>query len=244
MEKIMLILVLMGGPGTDPLSNRVAESIAEAGGARVKVVLGADAVAELEKRDLKDADLIANPTIGEQLTNHDPDLAVVRLERRNSGGDGVIESVVWAKGRTDRHVAIAGKNSDPTEGAVNGIMRMLGPVLPDEKSAATEGEDVKLAQLATKNEWQDLLDATLAIQAKSPRQFYYQILALCRLGKTTEAGGTLTAMRSAWPKHFLLASAEALVKPKEVPEEAPMTEDGNSLRDAAPVPDDGSNVLK
>ncbi len=233
----------MGGPDTDPLPQRLAESITDAGGTRVQVVIGAEAVTELAKQGIKDSDLVATPALGEQLTGQKPDLVIIRLERRNSGGDGVIESVVWSKGHVDRHVAIAGKSSDPTEGAVNGIMRMLGPVIPDETSAAAGPDDERLAQLVTQAEWAALVEASANAPAKTARHYYYHILGLSRLGKHEAAEAALAAMRAAWPGHFMIASAETLVAPKVIQQE-PVSDDADGLRDSAPAPDDGSNVLK
>ncbi len=240
----MLVLVLMGGPSDDPLPQRVADAISDAGGERVHVVIGAEAATELGKLGLKDIDLVTTPAMGEQLTAHQPEVVVIRLERRNAGGDGVIESTIWAKGHTDRHVAIAGKNTNPTEGAVNGILKMVGPSLPEDKTASADQKDESLAHLVAKSEWEGLRDAALAIPSKTPRQHYYLILALTRLGKPSEGAEALEAMRKAWPGHFLVSSAEALLKPTVIPPEVPDT--GDTLRDGepAPVPADESNVLK
>jgi hypothetical protein len=266
---ILLILVLLSSPGDEATAKAIAAELTALGQAKVHVVIGQDASALLEARGLKSSDMVGSPVIANHLTAADPDLAVIRIDRHTDGGDVIIETTVWIGGHKDGHVAIAGHGGDPTSSAIGGIIRALGPRLPSGPEVVSGVEDGKLAQIADKGDWQDLLVSLKDKTNKNPRQFYYLVLAQVRLGLKREAADTVAQMTKAHPKHFLVAAAASLLPslpPPEAPIPVPTTADkpadgtpaegtsaspepkpapdGNELRDAPTTKDDGGNVLK
>lgn len=253
MGPLLLVLVLFSDPSGEAAAKAVGEELGRLGGASVQVVVGPDAVAQLETRGVQERDLVISPAIASHLTESEPKLVVVRLERRASGGDEVVESRIWSLGKSENHVAIAGRGGDPLAGAITGIIQVIGPRLPTQPGAAPSNEDAEMAQLAQAREWQPLIERLVAKQAKDPRQFYYLVLAYSRLGQPDAARDALAAMRTAHAAHFLVRAAESLVpasaKPisdtPPPPRVAPKGDDGgNTLRDVPPTVDDGTNVLK
>lgn len=214
MVEMMMILVLFSGPD-QAAAERIAQSLAEAGGKRVHVVIGPAAAKELDARGVKDVDLVNSPDIGAQLTRKSSDLVVVRIEQRKSGGDGVLESTIWVHGRTDHHVSIAGKKGDPVDGTVKGVLGIVGPWLPDD-AGAVASSDAKLAQLVDTNDWQGLYDIVSVAKPQSARYGYYEVLALMHLSRSTDARATLERMRTAHPGHFLVDAAAALIDPEKI----------------------------
>ncbi len=221
MVEMMMILVLFSGPDK-AAAERIAQTLAEAGGKHVHVVLGADAAKELDARGVKDIDLVNSPDIGAQLTRKSSDLIVVRIEERKSGGDGVLESTVWVHGRTDHHVSIAGKKGDPVDGTVKGVLGIIGPFLPDDQGAIATS-DAKLAQLVDGSDWQGLFDVVSVAKPQSARYGYYEVMALMHLSRVEEAKASLERLRAAHAGHFLVDAAAALVEPEKIekPDSAP-----------------------
>lgn len=253
MGPLLLVLVLFSDPSGEAAAKAIAEELGRLGGATVQVVVGPDAVAQLESRGIKERDLVISPAIAGHLTESEPKLVLVRVERRVSGGDEVVESRIWSLGKSENHVAISGRGGDPLAGAITGIIQVIGPRLPTQPGSVPSNEDAEMAQLAQAREWQPLIDRLGAKPAKDPRQFYYLVLAHSRLGQPDAAREALAAMRTAHTSHFLVRAADSLVpssaKPlvDTPPVRRPTTagDDGsNTLRDTPATADDGTNVLK
>jgi hypothetical protein len=218
------------------------------------VVIGAEAIAQLTKRGVTESDLVVSPAIPRHLTAEDRDLVLIRLEKRVTAGDGVLESRVWSLGELDSHVAIAGNGGDPVASAVSGILQVIGPRLPTTPGEAVSSEDGRLAQFAADRDWHQLVDLLVPLATKAPRQWYYQVLGQVRLGRRDDATKSLAAFSQAHPNHFLIKAAEALLPEAHAQVEAtpgaPAAaapapgDDANSLRDAPAAKDDGGNTLK
>ena len=240
-------MILFSDPSGEAPAKAVSAELARIGGASVQVVVGADALKALEAKGVKESDLLSSPVIANHLTADDADLVVIRLDHRSAGGDEVLESRIWAGGRSDSHVAIAGKGGDPTSGALNGIIDTIGPRLPSAPGAADTAEDGQLSQLSERREWKTLLAGLADKPGKNPRQFYYLVEAQVHLGQLDDARKTLDAMAMAHPGHFLIKAATSLLPPpadSKPADPGKALPEGNELRDAPPVKDDGGNVLK
>ncbi|HEX3132872.1 MAG TPA: hypothetical protein VHX44_04730 [Planctomycetota bacterium] len=252
MSHLLLILVLFSDPSGEMSAQVVTEELARIGGKQVEVVMGAEAIKRLERLGMKTSDLVVSPTIANHLTASEKDLVIIRLDRRSSGGDEILESKVWSGGKADSHVSIAGKGGDPLAGSITGIIQVIGPRLPTSPDIAPNTEDAELATLAQGKEWKVLAERLDAKTEKDPRQLYYLILARAQLGQQDAAREALGAMRTAYPAHFLTRAAETLIPAARAPGETPagttrtpLDDGSNTLRDAPAVPkDDGSNVLR
>ena len=256
MEPLLLtILILLGDPSGEAIARQVSEELARRGGPRVAVVVGPEAVARLEAKGIKAADLLASPNIGAHLTAPAPagsegtapdPLVVVHLERREVGGDALVETRVWLDGRSDRHVAIVGKGGDPAGAVVHGVVGLLGHRLPGAAPIAAAGvDDAQLALLAERQQWLDLLGRLAGVAAKTPRQSYYEVLAYVRLGQRDAAVEALNRLRAEHPDHFLVAAAAEIIPPAASAGERPAEDDGSgTLRDGDAAVDDNSNTLK
>jgi hypothetical protein len=232
MTKLLLILVLFG-PSDKAVGDRVSAQVAALGGKSVRVLAGPEAAKELDARGTKDVDLLASPQIGESLTRKG-DVVVIRLENRRTGGDDVVETTMWARGHTERHVAITGNGRDAADGAVRGAVAMVGPLLPEAEDAASE--ESRLSQLAHVGEWEELLQLVAPFgppppKAKSPRRFYYEVLALVRLGRPERAEDAVGRMRYAYPDHFLTEAAAKLIPPRVSTSDKPAPEPAQPRRD-------------
>ena len=108
MNELLLVLILLSDPSARPAADAVAQRISDQAGTQVRVLIGAEALAELKKHDVTDADLAKQAPVGIALTSHDHKLAIVRLDREERGGNIVIESITWSLGHREQHVAIAG----------------------------------------------------------------------------------------------------------------------------------------
>jgi hypothetical protein len=254
MSNLLLILVLFSDPSGEAAAKSVAAELSRLGGASVQVQVGAEALKTLEQRGVRDGDLVLTPAIPRQLTASEPNLVVIRIECRSTGGDEVVESRIWSGGVVESHVAIAGQGGDPTASAINGIIQVVGPRLPSQPGVAPTAEEGRLAQLAAQQGWRDLLAILGPVAQKSPRQFYYLVLALVSLGEREQAEQNLEAMRKAHPDHFLIKAAAALmpvivappVEPAPAPTPAPAANDadGNTLRDGPAPKDERGNTLR
>lgn len=255
MSHLLLILVLFSDPSGEATAQIVTDELTRIGGKQVEVVMGAEAIKRLEAHGMKLHDLVVSPTVANHLTASEKSLVIIRLDRRSSGGDEVMESKVWSNGRVDSHVSIAGKGGDPLSGAISGIIQVIGPRLPTSPDIAPSPEDAELATLAETKEWKLLAERLEAKTEKDPRQLYYLVMARARLGQLDAAREVLTVMRTGHPAHFLTRAAETLIpagaaradaasSPKDGPKK-PADDDSNTLRDVPAVPaDDGSNVLR
>ena len=255
MDAILLtILILLGDPSGEPIAKQVGEELSRRGGTAVQVVVGADALAQLETRGIKAGDLLASPNIGAHLTAPavkdgatvaNP-LIVVYLDRRQVAGDALVETRVWLDGRSDRHVAIVGKGADPTGAVTHGVVELVGHRLPGATATTAIGiDDAQLAQLAERQQWLDLLGRLAGVQTKTPRQAYYEVLAYARLGQRDAAVEALNRLRAVHPDHFLVAAAADLIPPAAAASDKAAADDGSStLRDGAAATDDNSNTLK
>jgi hypothetical protein len=214
MTKLLLILVLFG-PSDKAIGDRVSAQVAALGGKSVRVLAGPDAAKELDARGVKDVDLLTSPEIGESLTRKG-DVVVIRLDHHKTGGDDVVETTAWARGHTERHVAITGNGGDAADGAVRGVVAMLGPILPEPEDA--QNVETRLSQLADVGEWEELLQLVAPYgpppaKPKSPRRCYYEVLALVRLGRLEPAVEAVARMRAVYPEHFLTDAASSLIPP-------------------------------
>ncbi len=243
MKSLLLILILVGDPAHEPLAITVGEDLRRVGGEAVNVVVGAPAMAELEKRGVKIQDLITSPNIAEHLTTADPNLAVIYLQRDDAGGDIVVNTRLWAEGRNEQHVAIAGQGGDPAASVSNGIVRTLAHRLPNARAAAPVADETQLAGLADRAAWGEVLGQIVSVPAaeRTPRQHYYLVLAYSRMQQRDAAVEALNAMRAAHPDHFLIKAAEAVLPAEPEPADAPKPDLDHVT---TPASDDGSDTLR
>lgn len=264
MNELLLVLILLSDPSARPAADAVAQRIADQSGTQVRVLIGAEALAELKKHDVTDGDLAKQAAIGVALTGHDHKLAVVRLEREERGGNIVIESVVWSLGHREQHVAIAGvpRNpapvakplsektppetppakpgvNDPLDSVSRGVIGILAPWLVTAGGSPSAEIEGRLAGLADTSDWKLILSLTDQIAKPTPRQRYYRIMALVRTDRLADAEAGYQAFRTAQPTHVLLTALDSLLHPEVKAPNAPIGPDINN----DPANDDGSNVL-
>jgi hypothetical protein len=245
MSHLLLILVLFSDPSGEPAAQVVSEELARIGGNNVEVVMGAEATKRLEGMGMKAQDLVVAPMLANHLTaGENNKVVIIRLDRRSSGGDEILESKVWAGGKSESHVAIAGKGGDPLSGALTGIIQVIGPRLPTAPDLAPSHDDIELAKLAENKDWKVLADRLDAKADKDPRQLYYLIMARARLGQPEQAREVLALMRTKHPAHFLTRAADTLIPAGAAKiDESPSTPAASSATGVRPT-DDGSNVLR
>jgi hypothetical protein len=241
MDKILLILVLSGNPEAEPAAKPLAEALARLGGARVEVVAGAPARERLAAKGLRDGDLLAASENVRALTAREA-LAVIRIERRDAGGDAVLESRVWIEGRAEAHTAITGaaasheNAAELGQRAVRGLLPLVAPLMPDTaEDARDERERTVLAALVRKADWQGVLERVQTERTPTPRMRYFRVLALGRLNRLEEARAALAEFARVAPAHVLLRAAGDLL---------PRDGESDALRDPGLPPDDGGNVLR
>jgi hypothetical protein len=244
MKSLLLILILVSDQGGNDLAKGVADELARIGGDRARILVADEASRSLQESGVKIADLVATPNIGEHLTDQRRDLIVIYLDRREAAGDIVVDSRLWLDGRSDRHVAIGVKGSEPIEPVVNGIMGLIDHRLPRSGAAtsAAPGDEGRLAKLAEAQSWQAILGEIAGIKERSARQYYYEVLAYARLGQRDPAVEALGRMRLAFPGHFLIKAAEELL-PERDDQVIESTQEPDEVNEPAPA-DDGSNTLK
>lgn len=247
MIKLFLVLVLYSDPANEAVARALASRLTAVEGATVQVSLGKAATAALEKRGLRDADLLSAPEVGIQLTRQEPGLAVVRLERLVRGTDELVESRIWLAGRREGFVAISGGRSAsaslPVEPAVRGISSILGPWLAGGSQGGQPGE-AQLGSLADQSDWAGILRVVQAAAQPGPRLRYYQVLALTRLGRGEEARRALLAFKAEAPGHVLLAAAEDIAaQPAPVPSSSATAADPDDINNARTI-DAGGNELR
>ena len=223
MDQLLLVILLSLDPAAKPDADAVRERLTEAASAvqaNIKIISGTEATAALKEHGLTEGDLMSGVGVGNSLTKSDPSLAVIRLDRRISGGDVVVETRIWATGHEDNLVAISGRKTkdappaEPSDAVGRGVRTTLGLWLSAHgKADASSAGLTRLATLADQREWRELVLAAAALPP-SPRQAYYQILGLVRTDRREEAITALEALKAAYPKHILTASAEGLIAPK------------------------------
>lgn len=235
MEAALLILILCAG---DPASQSAAQAIATAlreQDAKAHIVLPPEAVKLLGERGLRDGDLVGRSEKTLLATAKDLRLVVVRVERRESGADRVVDVEMWSGGRHDRMSAVAGKEGDPLPSAADGARRLLREASHDPALAADRADTACIAGFAEKGDWKGLIAAVEARPDASPRLRHAAILARLRLGDQAGAVAALAALQQSDPQHPQTLAAAAAV--------AADAGGADSLRDAAPA-DDGGNTLR
>lgn len=265
MNEFLLVLILLSDPSARPAADAVALRIADQSGTQVRVLIGAEALAELKKHDVTDADLAKQPPVGLALTAHERKLAIVRLDREERGGNIVIQSVIWSLGHREQHVAIAGVPSrspviakppvgtapietppakpgvnDPLDVVGRGVISILAPWLASAGGTPAGEIESRLAGLADSGDWKQILSATETLEKPTARQRYYRIMALVHSDRLADAEAEYQAFRTAQPTHVLLTALDSLLHPEVKAPGAPLGPDINN----DPAADDGSNVLR
>lgn len=209
MESLLLILVLFSDPAAQPTATLLAEELTQRGGRQVQVVVGAEALKQLEVKGLRDGDLLASPRLAEQLTAHEAKLILIRLEHRSVAGDQIVESRIWSAGACDRHTAIAGNGGVPSASAVAGIVELLSPRLSP-VTATADPRGGELPALVQRQAWREMAALLSPKADKTARDYYYLVLAQVRL-RDAAAKDTVAAMAKAHPGHFMVQAAESLL---------------------------------
>lgn len=238
MVKLLVVLVLLTDPSLQPTADALARRLQDAGGpAKVQVVMGPEALAALSRHGVADADLTAGPGVGAALTARERGLAVVRLEKLDRGGDGVVEARVWLGGRQESTVAIAGgkegRQGDAAESAARSVASIILPWMGD----VSAPQAPPLARLAERGAWQALADAAAKVDKPDARTLYYLVLAQHRLGRTAEAEAALARLKQQFPTSIHTGAAETMLAPAASHGQGPDIND-------PPAPDDGGNVLR
>lgn len=235
MEAALLILILSAG---DPDSGKAAQAIAEAlrqQDAKAQVVLPPDSVKLLAERGLRDAELIDRSEKALLATAKDLHLVLVRVERRESGADRVIDIDLWSGGRVDRMSSAVGQDADPLPLAIEGARRLLREAAHDPAGAAERSDRAFITGFADRGDWKGLVAAVAARPDARPRLRHAAIMARLRLGDHEGAVAALAAMRADLPDHPLTAAAAAAVNGD--------VGGSDTLRDATPA-DAGGNILR
>jgi hypothetical protein len=193
---------------------------------------------------------VVSPNLANHLTGKEKQLIIIRLESRLVGGDRLMESKVWAGGRADSHISIAGNGGDPLASTISGIIQVIGPRLPTQPDIAPSSVDAELTTLAEAKDWKALIARLADTPEKDPRQLYYLVMGQARSGNLDQAREQYAVMQSKFPGHFLTRAAEVLVPESARANSTPakdntvVDDESNVLRDAPPAQDDGSNVLR
>ena len=249
MNQLLLVIILLTDPSAQPAADALSGRLASA---TTRVVVGPQALAALTERGLTDADLVAQPQVGLTLTARERQVAIVRIDRSLRGGNVTIESLVWAGGRREQHVAISGGKrtvtaadgavstvlDEPIDSVARGISDILSPWLAAAGAPPAQLAEAQLASLAERKEWQQIVALTQEVAQPTPRVRYYRILALHALARIEEAETAYAAFKQAAPTHVLLATLDEVLHPKAEPQDA------NQDMIDAQTEDDGSNVLK
>jgi hypothetical protein len=235
-EAVILILVLSAG---DPASLTAAQAVAAAlqqHDAKAQVVLPPDAAKHLAERGLHDADLVGHSEKVLLATAKDLRLVIVRVERRDTGSDCIVEVELWSGGRHDRMAAVSGKEGDPVPSAAEGARRLLRDAAHDPALAADRTDIAFIAGFAEQGDWKGLIAAVGARPDAGPRLRHAAILARLRMGDQAGAAAALAALQQSHAGHPLTTAAAVAV--------AADAGGADSLRDAAKPADDGGNTLR
>ncbi len=237
METALLILILAAG---DPASADTAKAVAEAMRGlepKATIVLPPESAKLIAERGLKDADLVGRSEKPVLATAADLRLVLVRVERRDTGRDRVVEVELWSGGRSDRMSAVTGPDGDPTGPAAEGARRLLAEAAHDPAAAADRTDRAFVAGFVEREDWKGLIEAVAARPDASARLRHAAVTARLRLGDRDGAARDLAVLRTAFPQHPLTAAAAAAVE---------AAGDGlaeDALREARPA-DDGGNTLR
>lgn len=235
MEAVLLILILSAG---DPDSGAAAQAIAAAmreQDAKAQIILPPDSAKLLAERGLRDADLIERSEKALLATAKDLRVVLVRVERRDSGADRIIDIDLWSGGRVDRMSAAVSQETDPLPLAVEGARRLLREAAHDPAGAAERSDRAFITGFADRGDWKGLVVAVAARPDARPRLRHAAIMARLRLGDHEGAVAALAAMRADFPEHPLTAAANAAVSGD--------VGGSDTLRDGAPA-DAGGNILR
>lgn len=238
----LLILVLLASPQEAELADQLAADLRERGGERVTVVVGKAAEARLQEQGIGQADLLAAPTIGAQLTKAMPDLAVIHLHKRVVRGDVDLDARVWFEGRSERVGGIAGQGGDVFPFLRRGIHELLGHRFADGEVEAIRTADV--ASLVKRQAWPQVLARLAEQEELSAKDHYYRVLAYSRIGQRAAAVEAFAAMKEAFGQHFLVAAAQSELPAAKLESDDEPDWGGSSLVDppAEDVAADGETV--
>jgi hypothetical protein len=234
-EAVLLILVLSAG---DPESARAAAAVAEALRQQepaAQVVLPPESAKLLAARGMRDGDLVSRSEKPVQATAADLHLVLVRVERRESGSDRVVDIDLWSGGRIDRMSTAVGQDTDPLPLAAEGARRLLRESAHDPVAAADRADIEVISDFADRGDWKGLVASVDARSDARPRLRHAAIMARLRLGDHAGAVTALEAMRAKLPDHPLTKAAAAAVESD--------VGGSDTLRDGVPV-DATDNVLR
>ena len=241
MEQVILVLILLAGPGEREVGEALARELEQRGGDRVEVLVGEPAHARLEdKWGVTAEDLTVSRQIGAQLTQHAGNLVVLHVNQREMQGDHILEVGLWLGGESERVSSIAGGEADPLPGLLSSLLPLLTSVLPERGAGEVLDREPKdVTTLIKAEEWTKAVAARAGKEDLSAREHYYRVLAYVRLGNRSAAIDALNQMQTAHGQHFLVAAAEDLIPSRggveEVAEDAG-GEDAQGAGEAAIVP--------
>jgi hypothetical protein len=235
-EAILLILILSAGDAESLTAAKAVAAALAQHDARAQIVLPPEAGKRIAERGLHDADLVGRSEKALLATAKDLRLVLVRVERRDTGSDRIVEVELWSGGRHDRMSAVTGLEGDPVPSAAEGARRLLRDAAHDPVLAADRSDLAFIAGFAEQGDWKGLVAAVGARPDTGPRLRHAAILARLRLGDQAGATAALAILQQSHPGHPLtFAAADAV---------AADAGGSDSLRDAAKSADDGGNILR
>lgn len=209
----LLILLLAGDPGSVELAQHLAPLLRADAQRSVELVVSPQADARLADYGVGVADILADRHLGQHLSRSEP-VVVVHLQRETTGGDQVLTARLWFAGRYEQFVAIAGAEQSAEPDLVLGVGRLLRPLL-DPAYEPIDYSTLPIADLVQREAWQPLLGRLVGKTERSPKDWYYLVLAYVRLHQRDAAVAALNEFRAAVEQHFLIAAAETLIPPPE-----------------------------
>lgn len=228
MEAALLVLVLAAGDAaSQDAAQRIAAELAREP-APLAVLPPPAAARVLAERGLADAELVARGERVRQATLAEPNLAILRVERRESGRDRLLELEVWARGRRVPVVIATGPEGDPLRTAAADAARALQDAAPEPAEEARRREQALIAAYIARADWAGLAQAIAELPEASPHLRFVAVAAALRAGDRSGAERALAALRAAHPEHQLTAAAALAL--------AAEADDGPTLRDPAPEP--------
>ncbi len=213
----MLVLVLVNDDGALPVAQQLSEVLRSEHGSTIQLYDGLEAQQRLGGFGIQVADILADRHLAEQLTKHQS-VVLVHVDQRHSGDDMVLSAKLWFAGTTEHFVAIAGPEGDPTEDLLNGVSRLMRGFLDlGDGNTRPMQPQVPLTTLVEREAWQPLLGVLAGKEPaeRSPREWYYMVLAYIRLKQRPAAVTTLGEFRAVHSGHFLVSAAEALIPPPQ-----------------------------
>jgi hypothetical protein len=207
MEAAALVLLLSAG---DPASREAATAVQQrltTVAPQVRVLAGPEAAADLAQRGLKDADLVARSERALALTSTGR-LVLLRVERRQTGEDQVVDIELWAHGRRTSASAAAGKAArDPQAEAADTAAKLVADSTAADFRDRSDTEF--LARFSEKADWRGLVQAVNRLAAPSPRLRHAAAMAHLRLGDRAAAAAEIERLRAEAPDHPLVQRGEA-----------------------------------